>query len=369
MKTKPFTILTAGIAAMLAAPAFAIEAPADDAPPPRAVPPQPAQEAPSFKHPTPASDAQRPPTPPPASDTAAPDTTKPDAKADAKPEAKPEAKADAKVQPAFLGVVSTELPAMLAEHLGLKDGEGIVVRALNPPDGPAAKAGVAVHDVITRIGDQPVTSAADFSKQVASRKAGDKIHLDLIHQGKAVGLDVTLGARPDDVAAIDPLPLDHLNLQGVPKDLADRVRRAIEGNGINMNFEEGVLEIAPKLEAEMREMRKRMNKAMQNLNAPGAPDAPRIDIQQGASIRLMDDQGSIELKSSDGGKEVTIRDKDNKIAWNGPWDTDQDKAAAPDDIRKRVERLNLDSKFQGHGLRLHFGGAIPLTPAPPKEDQ
>ena len=119
---------------------------------------------------------------------------------------------------------------MLAEHLGLKDGEGIVVRALNPPDGPAAKAGVAVHDVITRIGDQPVTSAADFSKQVASHKAGDKIHLDLIHQGKAAGLDVTLGARPDDMAAIDPLPLDHLNLQGVPKDMANRIRRAIEGN-------------------------------------------------------------------------------------------------------------------------------------------
>ena len=30
MKTKPFTILTAGIAAMLATPAFAIEAPADE---------------------------------------------------------------------------------------------------------------------------------------------------------------------------------------------------------------------------------------------------------------------------------------------------------------------------------------------------
>ncbi len=53
-------------------------------------------------------------------------------------------------------------------------------------------------------------------------------------------------------------------------------------------------------------------------------------------------------------KEVTIRDKDNKVSWNGPWDTEQDKAAAPDDVRRRVERLNLDSKFQGNGLRLQM---------------
>ena len=56
---------------------------------------------------------------------------------------------------------------MLAEHLGLKAGEGIVVRALMP-DGPAAKAGVAVHDIITRVADQPVASSQDLTKLVAS---------------------------------------------------------------------------------------------------------------------------------------------------------------------------------------------------------
>ena len=126
---------------------------------------------------------------------------------------------------------------------------------------------------------------------------------------------------------------------------------------------QGALEIAPKLEAEMHEMKQRMEKAMQGLNGlnvpPAAPGGPRIEVQQGATIRLMDEQGSIELKSNDGGKEVTIRDKDNKISWNGPWDTDQDKAAAPEDVRQRMERLNLDSKFQGNGLRLQLGGAPP----------
>jgi hypothetical protein len=69
---------------------------------------------------------------------------------------------------------------------------------------------------------------------------------------------------------------------------------------------------------------------------------------------MMDDQGSVEIKSNDGSKEVTIRDKGNNITWTGPWDTEQDKAAAPEDVRTRVERLNFDTKFKGNGLRLQM---------------
>ena len=317
MKTNPFITLTAGLAALLVAPASGIEAPVDDAPPPPAAP----------------------------------------APADAQPPAATAAKPAALAQAAFLGVVSAEVPEMLAAHLGLKAGEGIVVQGLMP-DGPAAKAGVAVHDVITRVADQPVASSADLTQQVAARKSGEKIHLNLIHQGKPAGIDVTLGTRPDKIAAMPPRPLDQLHLEGIPKNLADRIRGMIEGNlgGLEMKPGEDDVEIAPQpqLKDAMRDLKMRMEKAMEGMKAPGNPGLG-IDVHQGATIRLMDEQGSIELKSNDGGKEVTIRDKDNKITWNGPWDTEQDKAAAPQDIRQRVERLNIDTRFQGKGLRLQLG--------------
>ena len=168
--------------------------------------------------------------------------------------------------------------------------------------------------MITRIGEQAVTSPADLTKWVTSHQPGDKIHLDVIHHGTPAGLDVTLGAKPDDLAALNPNGLDQLNLEGMPKELADRVRRAIEGNigGIDMDA------VAP-------------------------PDAaPKIQ----------------ELKM-----EVTLRDKDNKVVWSGPWDTDQDKAAAPEDVRKRIEHLHLDTNFHGNGLRLQLG-APPAGDAP-----
>ena len=337
MKTKPFiATVAAGFAALLGAPTSAIEAPADDAPPPRIM--QPAPEAPPAKLPPATAETPLQVVPPPATRTPAPSAVKPAPKA----------------QPAFLGVISSALPAMLADHLGLKNNGGIIVQALCPPDGPAAKAGVAVHDVITSIGQQPVTSSQDLTKAVAAHQPGDKVHLDLIHHGKATGIDVTLDSRPDELAAIDPHPLDHLNLEGIPKELAERVRRAIECNlgGIDMDVQDGALEIAPK----MRELKKRMEQALEGMNGQLIPgDLPRIDIQQGATFRMMDDHGSIELKSNEGNKEITVRDKDNKIVWNGPWDTAQDKAAAPEDVRQRVERLHLDTQFHGNGLRLHLG--------------
>jgi len=310
MKPISFITFTAWLVAM---PVIAIEAPPDDAPPPAEVSP------PTIPHEA-----------PPAA-------------------AGPVEKAGV----AYLGVVSTTVPEMLAEHLRLKPGEGIVVRALMP-DGPAAKAGLAVHDVITRVGDKPVGSSEELTARIAARKPGEMVRLDVIHQGKTAGLDVTLGDRPEQLPAPMPGALDQLNLDGVPKDLADRVRRMIEGNlgELKLDFEHGLDEAAPQIEDAMRQMRERMGQAMEGLKIPDIPQQGGIEIHQGATFRLMDDQGSIELKSNDGGKEITVRDKDQNITWTGPWDTEQDKAAAPEDVRRRVERLDIDSGANSFRLRL-----------------
>jgi serine protease Do len=312
-----FPITTAGIAIMLAARAAAIEAPSDDAPPP------PIAEA-AHNAPVPANQ-----------------------------EIKPEAKAETP----YLGVVSSAIPEMLAVHLDLKAGEGVLVRGVMP-DGPAAKAGIAVHDIITRVGGQAVGSPEDLSRQVKTHKPGETLHLDLIQKGKPVTVDVTLGIRPAEIAGIEPRPLDQLNLDGVPEDMANRVRDMIQGKlgGLDMHpGEDGALQPPPQLNEAMREMEQRMKKAMEGVDVPEIPAEERAEAHQGATIRMLDGQGSIELKSTDGSKEVTIRDKDNKITWTGPWDTEQDKAAAPEDVRQRMNRLNLDTKFQGNGLRLHMG--------------
>jgi hypothetical protein len=271
----------------------------------------------------------------------------------------------------YLGVVSNPVTPTLAEHLALKPGEGIVVGAVMP-DGPAEKAGVAVHDVITHLGGEPVGSSEELTHRVTSHKPGDAVKLKLIQKGKPAELEVVLGTRPDQLVMQEPQALDQLNLEGVPQDLADRVRRMIEGNlgELKLDLGQDVGEAAPQVEDAMREVRERMEKAMRDMQVPEIPQGgiqipqggiqiPQggIRIHQGATLRMMDDEGSIEVKTNEDGKEVTVRDKDNHITWTGPWDTEQDKAAAPDDIRKRVERINIDDA--GNGLRFNFRQVIP----------
>jgi serine protease Do len=304
------------LAIALALPAAAIEAPVDDAPPPAAQ----AQE---------------------------------EEVAEA-----PKAKDEAKAETAYLGVVTTEVPEMLNDHLGLKAGEGVIVRSVMP-DGPADKAGIKVHDVITRVDEKVVASAVDLTGEVTAHKPGDKVRIDVIQKGKTGKLDVELGVRPDQIGGINLQPLDNLQLDGMPEDMAGRIRRMIEGNvgGLDLQLEEnGDIEAPPQIEDAMRDMRQRMEKALGGIQLQAPGFGGKIQIQQGATFKMMDEQGSVEIKSKDESKEVTVRDKENNITWNGPWDTDQDKAAAPDDVRARIERLNIDGNFKGNGFRFKMGG-------------
>lgn len=338
MKINKHPFIPVGIAALLTTPLFAIEPPADNAPPP------PAAEAPA----------------PPVGEAPAP------------PVAPAEAPVPAVQVAPYLGIGSSHVPDVLAAHIGLKADEGIVIRVVDP-EGPGAKAGLAEHDVITRVAGQAVGSHADLVKQIQSHKPGDEITVDLIHQGKPATKAITLAARPDGggVAAA-PQELDNLMLDGMPQDQAKRIREVIERQLRAMQGGAVIPEAVPgndraKMGDAMKEMQKRMADAMKNgLQAPGG-----LKIQGSSVFRMVDEQGSIEMKSEDGGKEATLRDKNNKVTWSGPWDTEQDKAAAPPDVRARLEKLNIDNNFQGNGLRLRLGGGggaliepLPEEPAP-----
>jgi serine protease Do len=322
MKTNSFLFITAGITAGLVAPALAIEAPTDDTPPP---------------------------------------AVKRDAAALPEIKLQPEAKPAPAAPTAFLGIVSNDVPEILADHLGLQPGEGVIVRALVPA-GPAATAGLKENDVILKVGGKPVGSPKDITGEVTSHQPGDSVSVELIHKGKPTKLDITLGTKPEEVAAADPMPLDPEQFDGIPKDLADRIKNAIAGNlgGLGLPLGADQAQVGPQMEEAMRELKQRMQGAMgQALLLPDAAGA-NANVQGSSTIRMKDAQGSVELKSTDGSKEVTLRDQEDNVTWNGPWDTAQDKQAAPADVRKRVEGLNIDHSFKGAGLRLQMGQA----PAP-----
>lgn len=276
---------------------------------------------------------------------------------------------------AYLGLGTARVPEVLGVHLGLKEGEGILIRALDP-EGPATKAGFTIHDVITKIDEFSVGSHADMTKRILKKKPGDEVAIDYIHEGKLGCRKVILGKRADSANAMGDgaeRPLDRL-LECMPQDQAKKIRESIERSitgacDLQDMFQLQGQAAAPEMDKAMMEMQKRVEKMLGGVGRIGdiagaaGGGANQMNFQSESTIKLLDDKGSVELKSKDGGKEVHVLDQDGKETWTGPWDSEQDKAAAPADVRDRIERLNIDMDFKGKGLRLRIQPqGLPVIP-------
>lgn len=281
------------------------------------------------------------------------------AQAPERPLAKPRTVAPA-TNGAYLGVGGYRAPEILSIHLGLKNGEGLVVSSLDP-SGPAAAAGLAENDVITRADTTIVSSREDLTRAVQAKKPGDKISLDFIHEGKPDRRDIVLTTRPEGpVAGMRPQPnapnaqLDRM-LRNLPQEQADRIRESIEQRLRGDDIKPFQSEAIPQMDDAIDEMRKRAEKMFE-----GMKDSSGIESSSStaSSIRLLDDQGSVEIQTRNGGTEVKLLDKQGKEVWSGPWNSEQDKSAAPKEVRDRVDRLNFDMDSGSNGLRLRMGPRI-----------
>jgi len=251
----------------------------------------------------------------------------------------------------FLGLSTAVVPDMVAHHLGLGGGSGVIIRTVCP-DSPAEKAGLAVNDIILSLGGAPVGDPDAFSEMLRAHKAGDRLAVELIRKGKPDKVEVTLTERPAELNA-------HLGaepfLNGLPQAQADRLRGMIERN--LQGFGADHLGISPEQQFDntLRMMREQMNRAFEEDIPPITQgDDGGISFQQNSTIRLMDDEGSVEIKSSDGDIRVTVRDTNNTVVWQGPWNSDKDKEAAPQDVRQRIDRVNAGSA-NGRGFTFRFG--------------
>jgi serine protease Do len=251
----------------------------------------------------------------------------------------------------FLGLSTASLPDMVADHLGIDKESGIIIRTVCP-DSPADKAGLAVNDIILSLDGAPVADPDAFSEKIRGHKAGDRLNLELIRKGKPEKAQVTLTERPAELNAhLAPEPF----LDGLPQAQADRLRSLIEQNLQGFGADHLGILPDPNFDNTFRMMRERMNRAFEEDIPPITQgEDGGIRFQQNSTVRLMDDDGSVEIRSSDGDTQVTVRDTANKIVWQGPWNSGKDKEAAPQDVRQRIDRVNVGSA-NGRGFTFRFG--------------
>ena len=286
------------------------------------------------------------------------------APADARQEALPMPEAVA--ERPYLGVILDPLPDLLMKHLQLPEGEGVLISEL-VAGGPAETAGLEVGDLLVEVEGEKVGTRDEVRASLEKHGVGDEVELGIIHQGERKKVRVKLEAAPRNMPGFQApgggiagdQPLEGF-LEGIPEKHADAIRQALEQN--LRQFED--LEWGEGAPGEMqRKLMQRMQRQMggMKLNFDGA--------EASSSIRLLDDEGSIEMNQSNGSKEAKVFDKDGKLLWEGPYDTEQDKAAVPDDIRERIERLNVDIKGDGMQLRIVPERFLPLEEIEPEVEE
>jgi Do/DeqQ family serine protease len=95
------------------------------------------------------------------------------------------------VQRAFLGITIQDLDWNLANDMGLKVSEGVLVNGV-VGSGAAAQAGIKQNDVVVRVNDRIVRSSAELLETVAIHRPGDQITVTVNRSGKEMELDAKL---------------------------------------------------------------------------------------------------------------------------------------------------------------------------------
>ena len=103
----------------------------------------------------------------------------------------------------WLGVLCDEMSNDLRDFLPLPSDTGLVVRGV-PPNGPASKAGLQEHDVLTKLDDQLLVNTAQLQALVRGKHDGDTVSVSYLRRGqpgtaeaKLATLDVPVGNDND----------------------------------------------------------------------------------------------------------------------------------------------------------------------------
>lgn len=106
-----------------------------------------------------------------------------------------------RVDRGWLGVVIQEVDRDLAASFGLKKPMGALVAQMDP-EGPAAKAGLQVGDVITRFDKITIDRSGDLPHAVGVTTPGEKVPVELMREGRKKNITVIVGTLGGDEAEI-----------------------------------------------------------------------------------------------------------------------------------------------------------------------
>jgi serine protease Do len=98
----------------------------------------------------------------------------------------------------WLGIQIQDITADVAEYYGLSERKGVLVYQVLA-DSPASKAGLKDGDIVRSFDGKEIQHSRQLIDLVSGTKAGRRIKVEILREGKPQALEVDIGERPVDV--------------------------------------------------------------------------------------------------------------------------------------------------------------------------
>ncbi|HEX3356730.1 MAG TPA: PDZ domain-containing protein [Tepidisphaeraceae bacterium] len=233
----------------------------------------------------------------------------------------------------FLGAATSGVSAELREHLALQKGFGLIVDSLDK-DSPAEKAGLQRYDILQKLDDQRLVNALQLQVLIRSYKPNDKITLTLLRKGQPMTVNVTL------IESNVP-ELSDAQLEGQPLDPTwGWGPTVLKVDGLNLN-----------------------STGTSTTRFPGSdPFSPGAG--GGAKFVFKTQDQTLELTQNGDSKNLVVKDKDDKIIFQGPIDTEEQRSKLPPGVEAKLKQMQI--KFTAiNGSGTGGGGGSTQNAEPP----
>ena len=295
---------------------------------------------------------------------------------------------------AFLGLVATNLSPEVSGRLGFPGNLYLNVAQVSS-GGPAEKAGLKRGDVLKKLDDQILVNPEQLVALVRSKEIGDEVNLSIMREEKEKSLKVKLGSKNVTGVAGNLNRLhqfdENFNHRAFPnaQALEERLRRQIErqtrifgqrgrnrkpvspeimekfdvdgdgklspierdkaidegaiegkdlGFGLNLDFGPG-----PDFEKMIKDAQRR----------GGVSTWSSVTGSAKTKIVNSDADGTYEFSSEDGDKRFKVTSADGGVLFDGPVNTEDERAEMPEHLLERLEtlegsvRIRTDQRLPG----------------------
>lgn len=275
----------------------------------------------------------------------------------------------------YLGLVCMPVDDVLASHLSLGKGTGLVIAYVDP-NGPTAET-LKPNDVIISLGGKEFRGVDAFKDTIASFTPGTEIQALVIRGGVKSSIPVKIGSKV--IQQMVPLNLHEINPPNIDIDMMPEIRFLVISNmstpvmmfGTNL-FTEDDLNIGMDVKA-MREKMYALREQIEKQLAVGAdpkdinnmqliinPNVQSnwIDIMGTATNTGMDSvnfvRASVSTMYSDGdvtvrmtadqnGKKCQVKEK-GVVIFDGSINTPEEEAKLPEKAREILKKLKITSR-------------------------